>query len=84
MTQFNLSVELAKVFPVREAVAGSAESLVSLVRAMRRSGSDFLVEEDLAAIFGRGRIESSLESSFRNKSKVIFRKLVSWEESGIS
>jgi len=68
-TQFNLSVELATVFPVREAVAGGAESLVSLVRAMRRSGSDFLVEEDLAAIFGRGRIESSLESSFRDAVK---------------
>ncbi len=68
-TQFNLSVELAKVFPVREAVAGGAESLASLVRAMRRSGSDFLVDEEIAAIFGRGRIESSLERSFRDAVK---------------
>ena len=65
-TQFNLSLELTKVLPVREALSSSAKSIISLVRALRRSGSDFLVEEDLAAIFGRGRIESVMEKKFRD------------------
>ena len=63
--QFSLSLELAKILPIRSAITYSAESIVKLVRALRRSGSDFLVEEDLAAIFGRGKIEPSLEHEFR-------------------
>ena len=65
-TQFALSLELAKILPVRAAISYSAESLVNLVRKLKRSGSDFLVEEDLAAIFGRGKIEASLENNFRD------------------
>lgn len=64
-TQFNLSVELSKVLPLRAAITYTADSLVKLVRELRRSGSDFLVEEDLAAIFGRVRIEPSMENDFR-------------------
>ena len=58
-TQFAVSLELAKILPVRAAISYSAESLVKLIRVLKRSGSDFLVEEDLAAIFGRGKIEAS-------------------------
>ncbi|KAL8752945.1 MAG: hypothetical protein Q9184_005570 [Pyrenodesmia sp. 2 TL-2023] len=64
-SQFSLSLELAKVFPVRQIVQIGTEQIVSLVRALRKDGSDFLVEEDLANIFGRGRIEPSLEADFR-------------------
>ena len=64
-TQFSLSLELAKIFPVREALSTGAEHLVSLVRALKKEGSDFLVEEDLAVIFGRGKIEPQLEEDFR-------------------
>ena len=46
-----LSLELAKILPVRAAISYSAELLVNLVRELKRSGSDFLVEEDLAAVF---------------------------------
>ena len=63
--QVALSLELAKIFPIKAVINNGAESLVSLVRALKRTGSDFLVEEDLAAIFGRGRIEDSLEDEFR-------------------
>lgn len=64
-TQFTLSLELSKILPIRSAIQYSAGSLVKLVRALRRSGSDFLVEEDLANIFGRAKIEPSLENDFR-------------------
>jgi hypothetical protein len=69
-TQFALSLELAKILPVRAAITYSAESLVKLVRALKRSGSDFLVEEDLATVFGRGKIEASLETNFRDVVKM--------------
>ncbi|KAL8858754.1 MAG: hypothetical protein Q9178_004671 [Gyalolechia marmorata] len=65
-TQLSLSVELAKVFPLREAVQSGVEQLVGLVRALKRNGSDFLVEKDLCDIFGRGRIERELEKNFRD------------------
>ncbi|KAL8926241.1 MAG: hypothetical protein Q9172_001883 [Xanthocarpia lactea] len=65
-TQLSLSLELAKIFPIREALQIGVEQLVSLVRALKRNGSDFLVGKDLCDIFGRGRIEPSLEKHFRN------------------
>ena len=65
-SQFALSFELTKLPPVRAAISYSSDALISLVRALKKSGSDFLVEEDLAAIFGRGRIEPTLEESFRS------------------
>ncbi|KAL8929251.1 MAG: hypothetical protein Q9208_001334 [Pyrenodesmia sp. 3 TL-2023] len=64
--QFSLSLELAKVLPIREALQIGVEQLVSLVRALKRTGSDFLVEKDLGEIFGRGKIEPSLEKDFRD------------------
>ena len=64
-SQFSLSLELAKVLPVRQIVNIGTEQIISLVRALKRDGSDFLIEEDLANIFGRGRIEPSLEEDFR-------------------
>lgn len=69
-TQFSVSVELAKILPARAALTYGAESIINLVRDLRRSGSDFLVEEDLAAIFSRGRVVSSLETHFRDVVKV--------------
>ncbi len=67
--QLSLSLELAKVFPIREALTSGAEqlaNLVNLVRALKRTGSNFLVEKDLAEIFRRGKIEPSLEQHFRD------------------
>ena len=64
-TQFALSVELSKILPIRSAIIYTAGSLLDLIRALKRSGSDFLVEEDLASIFGQLKIEPSLEDKFR-------------------
>ena len=69
-TRFTLSLELAKILPVRKALSSGGESIISFARALRRSGSDFLVE-DLAAIFGRGRIEPALEKRFRDSLKEV-------------
>ena len=69
-SQFSLSLELAKILPVREVVNAGAEKIISLVRALKREGSDFLIEEDLANIFGRGKIEPSLEDDFRRVVKI--------------
>ncbi|KAL9584817.1 MAG: hypothetical protein Q9212_001884 [Teloschistes hypoglaucus] len=69
-TQLSLSIELAKAFPLREAINSSVEQLVNLVRALKKNGSDFLVEADLADIFGRGKIEPSLEKGFREVVKI--------------
>ena len=68
--QFSLSLELAKILPIRSVIKYSAESILEFARALRRSGSEFLVEEDLAAIFGRGKIEPSLERAFRDVVKI--------------
>lgn len=64
-TQHSLSLELAKIFPLRAALSNGVEQLPNLVRVLKRDGSDFLVEEDLANICGRGKIEPSLEKDFR-------------------
>ena len=69
-SQFSLSLELAKVLPVRQIVNAAAEQIIGLVRELKRDGSDFLVEEDLANIFGRGRIEPSLEEDFRKAVRI--------------
>ena len=41
------------------------KALVNFARDLQKSGSDIVVEEDLADIFGRGRIESALEAQFK-------------------
>jgi hypothetical protein len=69
-TQFSLSLELAKLIPVRSALTYTAESVISLARELRRSGSDILVEEDLEAIFGRARIVPSVETHFKDVVKI--------------
>lgn len=69
-SQFSLSLELSKLLPVQSAISHTAESLINLARELRRSGSDILVEEDLAAIFSRGKIVSSVETHFKDVVKV--------------
>ena len=64
-----LSLELAQVFPIREAVESAASRVLQYVRDLRKSGSDILVEEDFAAVFGRGKIAAEIEAEFRNAVK---------------
>ncbi len=64
--QFALSVEVTRLVPLALAAAyKSSEAVMSLARDLRKSGSDIVIEEDLAYMFGRCRIAQQLESSFR-------------------
>ncbi|KAI9767177.1 MAG: hypothetical protein M1835_007074 [Candelina submexicana] len=63
--QFALSLELTKFLPLGQIVNASGEAILNIARELRRSGSNIVVEEDLAAVFGRNRIEPHFESSFK-------------------
>ena len=65
-----LSVELTNIGPVTQTLSAAARSVYETARALRKSGSDLLVEEDLAAIFGRGKIESNLHKHFKDVVKL--------------
>ncbi|KAL9118594.1 MAG: hypothetical protein Q9187_004860 [Circinaria calcarea] len=64
-TQISLSVELVKLAQ-HLPLPATISALISSVRDFKRSSSDFLVEEDLMAIFGRGRVVRSMENHFRD------------------
>ncbi|MCJ1285368.1 hypothetical protein MMC26_004708 [Xylographa opegraphella] len=66
-TQFQLGLELTKIFPIREVAGSVYNKVMNYARDLRKTGSDLVVEEDLAAIFGRGRLEASLELKFREE-----------------
>ncbi|MCJ1228102.1 hypothetical protein MMC12_004763 [Toensbergia leucococca] len=67
--QFSLSLELTKLIPFGALVSTAGRGLIHLVRELQASGSDFLTEEDLAEVFGRNRIDSRFESTFRTALK---------------
>ena len=56
---FQLSLELAQLFPIRAGIETAADRLLQYARDLRKSGSDILVEKDLADIFGRANIVPS-------------------------
>lgn len=64
-SQFNLSLELTKLVPLNLLGSVTANSIVALARRLRNSGSDIIVEQDLAQIFGRARITQQMDSTFR-------------------
>ncbi len=73
-SQFALTLELTKLLPLDLLPAG-AKAAVAFARQLQNAGSDIVIEQDLAELFGRARIEAKLESSFRDvvsKSKPIF------------
>lgn len=63
--QFALSLELTRLLPIGWATNKAADAIISCARDLRHSGSDIVVERDLANIFGRCRISSRLTSSFK-------------------
>jgi hypothetical protein len=72
---FQLALELSSFIPKELATAGITK-LVNFARELRRSGSDIVVEEDLAEIFGRGRVSVNLEKQFKAQVQIqIFRWL---------
>ncbi|KIN02959.1 hypothetical protein OIDMADRAFT_178728 [Oidiodendron maius Zn] len=62
---FQLSVELTNVFGGAAAAVSAVKDLISFSRELKKSGSDIVVEEDLADIFGRGRVVPDLKAKFK-------------------
>ena len=65
-----LSFELTKAFPIRSIAESAGSKLLKYARDLRMSGSDVVVEIDLAAVFGRGKIVQEIEQGFRKVVKV--------------
>jgi hypothetical protein len=65
-SQFSLSLELTKLVPFGPLATAAGRGLLQLARSLKKTGSDIVVEEDLANIFGRNRIEPRFESTFRS------------------
>ena len=64
--QFALSIELTRLLPILGwAAHETADTIMNFARDLRHSGSDFVVERDLANVLGRCRISETLTSSFR-------------------
>ena len=64
-SQFSLSVELTRLLPLGPLARVAGGRLLSLLREMRDEGYDAVTEEDLAEVFGRNRIDTKFESTFR-------------------
>lgn len=60
-----LGLELSQILPIREYAQSAGSRLFALARDLRKSGSDLLVEEDLAELVGRTKIRQDLETNFR-------------------
>ena len=67
---FQLSLELTKAFPIRAVIESAGSTLLKYARDLRKSGSDIVVEADLAEVFGRGKIVHETEQKFREVVKV--------------
>ena len=65
-SQFALSLELTNLVPMGIAAVGKAWDLMTTARDLRGSGSDIVVEEDMANLLGRCFVERNLASTFRN------------------
>ena len=64
--QFALSLEITRLLPISSITETTALAVYKLARGLRNSGSDIIVEQDLAEVFGRCRITHEIERSFRN------------------
>lgn len=69
-TGFQISLELAKAFPISSVSENLGSKVLKYARDLRVSGSDIVVEADLAEVFGRGKIVPELEQNFREVVKV--------------
>ena len=64
--QFSLSVELSKLVPLAPIVNLASRSMLDVVRALHKSGSDLATEHDLAEVLGRSYIEPRFVRNFKN------------------
>ena len=64
-SQFSLSLELTRLLPLGTALNVVGGAVSKLARELTASGSDIVIEEDVAAVFGRVRICEYFEKTFR-------------------
>jgi hypothetical protein len=65
--QFAISLELTKALPAAVSATDRIwKAALQLARELQSSGSDLVVEEDLAFLFGRCSIASNMSSAFRS------------------
>jgi hypothetical protein len=82
-SQFSLSLELSHFIPQAALAVGKTYlAAMKLARELQSSGSDIVIEEDLARLFGRCNILSNMASSFRTI--VVQTNLVSPVVAGIA
>ena len=67
--QFALSLEVTRLVPTTLILEKAYQKVLSLARNLRNSGSDIVIEEDLAEVFGKCRISPQLEASFSTVTK---------------
>ncbi|KAI4122401.1 MAG: hypothetical protein LQ347_006510, partial [Umbilicaria vellea] len=65
-----ISLELSKILPIRSVIDTVGSQILKLARDLRLSGSDLVVEEDLAEVFGRGQINPEFEAKFKDVVKI--------------
>lgn len=62
-TSFTLTAEMTRLIPF-ETIGKTATAFHDVARQLSSTGSNIVVEEDLAGLFGCSRIEKRVESSF--------------------
>lgn len=61
--QFALFLEISRLVPMKFVASKAYEKVMSLERDLQDSGSDIVIEEHLADIFGRNQVSSKFVSS---------------------
>jgi hypothetical protein len=64
-SQFSLSLELTKLVPLNVVGGAIAKKIFQLARDLQNSGSGIIIEEDLANIFGKSRMNQGIERNFK-------------------
>ena len=65
-SEFSLSLELTRILgPATVSHAG--RSLVQFARSLQRTGSDFIMEEDLATLFSRFHVDTGFVEEFKQR-----------------
>ena len=65
-----MSLELSRVTPIKDVANSTYQKVLEYARQVRMSGSDIVVEEDLATLFGQVRVSPELEEQYRQVVKI--------------
>jgi hypothetical protein len=82
-SQFSLSLELTQLPELVPVIANTVSRAIEFAREFRKSGSDIIVEHDLAMVFLQNRIDAKFAEDFRKEivptdAASVFRALPIW------